>query len=239
MQVAHDSILGGHLGTQKTVDRVLSSFYWPGIVGDVKRYCSSCDIFQRTVPCGKVRKVPLCATPIVDTPFARAAVDIVGPLPVSNNGYRYIFTLVDFATRFPEAIPLKRIETADVAEALVTIISRVGAPREILSDSGSQFKSGFMQEVSRLLSIKQLYTTPYHAMANGMVERFNGVLKAMLKKMCNEKPKDWDRYINPLLCIQRSTSGKFGIFSVRIAEWQDSPRSYDDFKRIVGRCWCE
>ena len=203
MQLAHDSILGGHLGTQKTVNRVLGSFFWPGIVDDVKRYCASCDICQRTVPRGRIGKVPLGATPIIETPFARVAVDLVGPLPVSANGFRYIFTLVDFATRFPEAIPLKRIETVDVAEAMMAIFSRVGVPREILSDRGSQFTSEMMSELSRLLSIKQLRTTPYHAMANGMVERFNGVLKSMLRKMAGEKPKDWDRYLNPLLFAYR------------------------------------
>ena len=40
-------------------------------------------------------------------------------------------------------------------------------------------------------------------MANGMVERFNGVLKSMLRKMSSEKPADWDRYINPLLFAYR------------------------------------
>ena len=62
-----------------------------------------------------------------------------------------------------------------------------------------------MKEVSRLLSIRRLTTTPYHAMANGLVEKFNGTLKQMLKKMCDEKPNDWDRYIDPLLFAYRET----------------------------------
>jgi len=203
MQVAHDSILGGHLGSQKSVDRILSSFYWPGIVGDMKRFCASCDICQRTMPKGRVGRVPLGTTPMIDVPFSRVAIDLIGPLPVSSNGFRYVLTLVDYATRYPEAVPLKRIETIDVAEALVDIFSRVGVPREILSDQGAQFSSDLMSEVSGLLSVKQLRSTPYHAMANGLVERFNGVLKSMLKRMCNEKPKDWDRYVNPLLFAYR------------------------------------
>ena len=153
MQLAHDSILGGHLGTLKTTNRVLGSFFWPGINEDVKRYCASCDTCQRVTPRGRTGKVPLGATPIIETPIARVAVDLVGPLPTSNNGFRYIFTLVDFATRYPEAIPLKRIETVDVAEAMVAIFSRVGVPREVLSDRGSQFTSEMMAEVSRLLSV--------------------------------------------------------------------------------------
>ena len=74
---------------------------------------------------------------------------------------------------------------------------------EILSDLGTQFVSECMQEVSRLLSIKQLSTTPYHPMCNGLVEKFNGSLKSMLKKLCSEQPKQWHRYINALLFAYR------------------------------------
>jgi hypothetical protein len=123
--------------------------------------------------------------------------------PLSSSGYRYILTLVDFATRYPEAVPLKRIETVDVAEALISIFARVGLPREILSDRGTQFTSDLMNEIARLLSVKQLTTTPYHAMSNGLVEKFNGVLKFMLKRMCDERPRDWDRYIPALLFAYR------------------------------------
>jgi hypothetical protein len=40
-------------------------------------------------------------------------------------------------------------------------------------------------------------------MWNGLVEKFNGTLKHMLKRMCSERPKDWDKYINPLLFAYR------------------------------------
>ena len=203
MEVAHDSILGGHLGTQKTVDRVLSNFYWPGLHADVTKYCQSCDLCQRTIPKGRTGKAPLGTMPIVGTPFTRVAMDLIGPLTPSARGHRWILTVVDCATRYPEAVPLKGIETRDVAEELVGIFSRVGVPAEILSDRGTQFTSDLMAEVSRLLSLKQLFTTPYHAMCNGQVEKFNGTLKSMLKKMSAEKPKDWDRYIPALLFAYR------------------------------------
>ena len=93
----------------------------------------------------------------------REAIDLVGPIsPPSEEGHRYILTLVDFATRYPEAVPLKTIDTETVAAALVNIFSRLGVPEEILSDLGTQFVSDCMKEVTRLLSIKQITTTPYH-----------------------------------------------------------------------------
>ncbi|XP_066983820.1 uncharacterized protein [Macrobrachium rosenbergii] len=153
---------------------------------------------------GRVKKVPLKPMPIISEPFSRIAVDLVGPLsPVTTRGHRYILTIVDCATRFPEAVPLKNIDTVTVAESLIEVFCRVGIPREILSDRGTQFKADLMKEINRLLSIKALFTSPYHACCNGLVERMNGVLKNMLKKLCSDHPQDWDRYLPAVLFAYR------------------------------------
>ncbi|GFN86652.1 gypsy retrotransposon integrase-like protein 1 [Plakobranchus ocellatus] len=90
MSVAHDSITGAHLRIRKTNDKVLSSFYWPGVDGDVARYSRSCDECQRTVKKGTVPRVPLEKVPLIDTPFKRVAIDLVGPInPPSEAGHRY------------------------------------------------------------------------------------------------------------------------------------------------------
>ena len=192
MRIAHEGIMSGHQGVGKTADRLSRAFWFPGIGAEIARYCRSCDICQRTLAKGRVPKAELGVMPIIDTPFNRVAVDLIGPIePMSERGHRYILTVVDYATRYPEAVVLKNITTETVAEALVEIYSRVGIPKEVLSDQGSQFVSSMMKEVSRILSVKQLVTTPYHPMCNGLCEKFNGTLKAMLKKVCSEKPKDW------------------------------------------------
>jgi hypothetical protein len=204
MKLAHETLLAGHQGSKRTALRVLDEFYWPGVQADITRYCRSCDICQRTTPKGKVTRVPLGEMPIIDTPFQRIAVDLVGPLkPPTERGNRYILSIVDYATRYPEAVPLPGIDTERVAEALVDVFSRVGVPREMLTDMGSQFTSGLMAEVSRLLSLRQLTTTPYHPICNGLVERFNGTMKQMLKRLCADRPQDWDRYVNALLFAYR------------------------------------
>ena len=79
------------------------------------------------------------------------------------------------------------------------MFSRVGIPDEMLTDCGSQFTAEVMKEVNRLLSLQQLTTTPYHPMCNGLVERFHATMKQMLRRMCAERPKDWDKYLPALL----------------------------------------
>lgn len=204
LKLAHESVLAGHMSTARTVSRVLSEFYWPGVQSDTKRYCRSCDICQRTVPKGRIGKVPLGKMPLIDEPFRRVAVDLIGPLsPVTSRGNRYILTLVDYATRYPEAVALPSIETERVAEALLDIFCRIGFPVEMLTDMGSQFTSSLMNEVCRLISLRQLTTTPYHPICNGLVERFNGSLKTILKRICAENPRDWDKYLNAALFAYR------------------------------------
>ncbi|XP_054925300.1 uncharacterized protein [Dermacentor andersoni] len=204
LTLAHESLMAGHQEIKRTIDRVLESFYWPGVQEAVRRYVRSCDTCQRTYPKSKVGKAPLGRLPLIDTPFERVAVDIIGPLkPTSNKGNRYILTLVDFATRYPDAIALPSIDSATVAEGLIEMFSRIGFPREILCDQASCFTSDLMREINDLLAIKHLSSTPYHPMCNGLVERFNGTLKQMLRKMCQEEPKSWDRLLAPLLFAYR------------------------------------
>ena len=112
LRLAHETLMSGHLGIKKTLDRVVSEFFWPRVCGDVARFCKSCDICQRTIQKGRVTKVPLGKMPLIDTPFKCTAIDIIGPIePRSDKKSRYILTMIDYATRYPEAVALPSIET--------------------------------------------------------------------------------------------------------------------------------
>ena len=76
MKIAHESLMAGHLGVKKTTERIMSEFYWPGIQADVRRFCASCDVCQRTIQKDKVAAVPLGSMPLISEAFKRVAVDI-------------------------------------------------------------------------------------------------------------------------------------------------------------------
>ena len=201
LELAHAIPLAGHLGRNKTRLRILQRFYWPNIFKDAADYCKSCPSCQKTSKKMACR-APMIPLPIMEEPFQRIAMDIVGPLPRSRAGNRYVLVICDYATRYPEAVPLKSIDTEHVAEALVTFFSRVGIAREILTDQGSNFVSQLMTEVYRLLQVHPIKTSPYHPQTDGLVERFNQTLKAMLRKTAAEA-KDWDKLLPYVLFAYR------------------------------------
>ena len=125
--------------------------------------------------------------------------DIVGPLPRSRSGHCYILVMCDYATRYPEAIPLRSIDAEQIAEELIKIFARVGIPSEILTDQGSNFTSKLLSELYRLLKIQGVRTSPYHPQSDGVVERFNQTLKMMLRKVVTKEGKDWDKLL-PYIC---------------------------------------
>ena len=77
MELAHESIMGGHMRVKKTTDKIKKAFYWPGIQGDVSRHCKSCDICQKTVNKGSIPKVPLQKMPLIELLFKRVAIDLM------------------------------------------------------------------------------------------------------------------------------------------------------------------
>ena len=199
MKVAHESLTGGHQGINKTLKKVETNFFWPGINSDIARYCQSCDACQRTAQKG-LRKAPMGKMPIIDVPFRRVAIDLIGPIHSdTDEGYKYILTFIDYATRYPEAVPLKDCTTEAVADALFKIYCRLGVPEELLSDLGTQFVSECMNQVSALLGIHRLTTSVAHPEGNGLVENFNKTLKSMIRKLCVEEPESWHKYLDALL----------------------------------------
>ena len=202
LEFAHEIPLAGHLGRDKTRQRILQRFYWPTIFQDVDNFCRSCVVCQKTSH-QKVKQAPLIPLPIISEPFSRIAMDIVGPLPKSRKGNRYLLVICDYATRYPEAIPLRSIDAEHIAEELLVVFSRVGVPKEILTDQGSNFTSQLLTELYRLLHVHPIRTSPYHPQTDGLVERFNQTLKSMLRKVATSEGKDWDKMVPYLLFAYR------------------------------------
>jgi hypothetical protein len=176
-----DSIHGlCHSGCRPTQKAVASRFVWHGLNKDVRLWCKQCPDCQASKIQNHVRS-PLVTRDPPDGRFCSLHVDLVGPLPESE-GMRYLFTVVDRFTRWPEAIPLPDSTAESCARALIRHwISRFGVPDDVTSDRGPQFTSHLWAELSKLFGIKSNTTTAYHPQANGMVERLHRQLKSAIK----------------------------------------------------------
>ena len=134
--MGHSIPWAGHMAFQKTLYRIASRFVWPGMYTQVSHFCASCETCQLTSAKGVIR-AQLQFLPIIDTPFERIGMDIVGPLEKSSSGHHYILVICNYATRYPEAFPLRPFIARQVAYCLLQLFSRVGIPKEILTDCGT------------------------------------------------------------------------------------------------------
>ena len=202
----HDGRLGGHLSAAKTISRLESHYYWPSLRVDARSYTASC------VPC-QTRKTPrvpaagqLVPMPIV-APWERVAVDVLGPLPATERGNRYIVVFADACTKWVEAFPTQRQDADTLARLLWDeIVCRYGAPARLLSDQGPAFESQLFQAVAREAGIDKIRTSAYHPQTDGQVERFNHTLEAMLSMFVNRDQSDWDRHLPAVLYAYRTAT---------------------------------
>ncbi|KAJ1143845.1 hypothetical protein NDU88_010147 [Pleurodeles waltl] len=202
--LAHDIPLAGHLGQDKTFNRLVTHFHWPKMRTHSDKFCRACPTCQASGKAGKRVKTPLIPLPVVGTPFERVGVDIVGPLdPKTALGNRFILVLVDHATRYPEAIPLRTVTASVVARTLMGIFTRVGFPKEIVSDRGTNFMSAYMKHLWDACGVTYKFTTPYHPQSNGLVERFNKTLKGMIGGLPEAMRRKWDVLLPCLLFAYR------------------------------------
>ena len=132
-QTAHYNPMAVHMGCEKTLNRVMARFYWPGIWADVRRWCASCPECQ-LVNQPAIPRAPLRPLPLMEVPFEHIGMDLIGPFHQSARGYRFVLVLVDYATRYPEAVPLP-------------------------PECGAGTVSSYLPSLPRLLGIKSIRTT--------------------------------------------------------------------------------
>ena len=211
LEISHDR--AGHSGVNRTRDRISQHFHWPNINHDVARHCQTCEQCQFMSKSKQTQKQLLKPLPIIDVPFKRVGVDIKGPLPVTEQGNKYILVVCDYATRYPEAIPISD-QTADtVAYAMLEIFSRTGIPTEIVHDRGTQFMSKVMSKMCKKLGIQQLPATSYHQQTNGLTERFIGTLSAMINSLDQGEFENWDKHLPLFLFSYREIPSDFTGYS--------------------------
>jgi RNase H-like domain found in reverse transcriptase/Reverse transcriptase (RNA-dependent DNA polymerase)/Integrase zinc binding domain len=218
MSEFHDSPLAGHIGINKTYDKLRARYWWPTMFKDISNYINSCDLCQRRKSPLKVRWPIRSILPTGDqpqsreeeetvtfTPFSEVVVDVLGPLPMTARRKKFIVIFIDRLTRWPEAYATTNLRGNTIAQLLMNeIIPRYGAPRTLLSDQGSNFLGKLCTKLYNLMKIQKLQTSAYFPSCNGLVERFNRTIINMIAMFVKEQQNDWDLYINWTLFAYRT-----------------------------------
>lgn len=206
IKVNHDLPLSGHVGIQKTTETIASRYFWKTLRTDVRRYCTQC------LPCAErkksphLRKAPLQQFTSLKYPNQITAMDIVGPLPLTEQGNKYMLTHVDLFSKWLEAYAIPDTKAETIAKVYVeNIICRHGASEALLTDQGANLTGKVMQEVCQILRIKAIRTSPYHAQTDGCCERTHRTLFNILSHFVNQTSQDdWDSYLPLALFVMRT-----------------------------------
>ena len=123
-------------------------------------------------------------------------VDLVGPLPTSKGGKRFILTMIDHFSRYSEVEVLEDKQASRVCEALEgKLLARHGVPKMILSDNGREFKNELIEEWCTKRGIGWKFGSPYAPTTTGAVERFNQTLLRKLRRLSGFGVKDWEECV--------------------------------------------
>ncbi|XP_050359901.1 uncharacterized protein LOC126779826 [Nymphalis io] len=170
-------------------------------------------------------------TPLGEFPpsqrFEHIHIDIVGPLRPSKE-CRYLVTMIDRCTKWPEAVPIQDITAENVAKALYEQwIARFGCPLRISTDQGRQFESELFNSLMKRFGITRIRTTAYHPQSNGQIERWHRTLKAAL--IAREATIQWTDELPTMLLGLRTALRSDNNFSPAIITYGTTLRIPADF----------
>lgn len=190
----HDAPTAGHLGVERTLDRVKAKYYWPGMRQSVSAYLKKCVECQRYKAENR-KPAGLLQTPATNRRFEVVAIDLFGPLPETADKNKWILIVEDTCSRWVELFALRNATSSDCAKALISeVFLRYGVPRRVVSDNGVQFISEVMQQVCHSFGITQSLSPVYHPQANP-VERKNRDLKPQLAILVGRDHDTWDIHL--------------------------------------------
>lgn len=199
IQEAHKA----HFGFPKTYELVKSRFYWFGMYRDIKNYCAAC------IPCNKNKQHKMIKVPLqkVEKDHIIGSVvhlDIVGKLPLTLKKHCYILTIIDVASRFLQAFPLRNVETQTILNCITNYFSVFGLFREAIVDNAKYFRGNLFKEFMKAVGVNPHFCTTYKPSSNGILEVTHKELKSSISAMANSTT-EWDIRL-PFFILSHNTS---------------------------------
>ena len=194
MFTAHDSDVNCHLGYNKTVARILRTFWWENLRTEVAEYVRTCDSCQRhkklqTKPAGLLHPIPP-----PEKPAQHWGIDFIGPFPSAVRGMKYVLIAVDYCSKYLKTQAVRSATAKSFIGFLKkAVIDCFGIPLEVTTDQGTQITSNLAQDFFAEHGIRHTTSSAYHQQGDGLAERGNKTIFGMVRQVINplRKQKDW------------------------------------------------
>lgn len=197
LQENHDTPISGHLGYDKTYQRIASRYYWPKMAISIRRHVLTCDGCQRNKASNQLPAGLLQPLPIPQGRWEEISMDFLTGLPTTEQGHDAILVVVDRLTKMIHLCPTRSRATApETATLFMNNIFRLhGLPKTIVSDRDPKFTSSFWRSLFELLETRLHLSTAYHPQTDGQTERVNRTLCDMLRQYTGPNQATWDKYL--------------------------------------------
>lgn len=193
---SHDTPQAGHLGRDKTLDRIRQNFYWPGMTLDIKNYVDECETCVKVKYNQNPLKVKL-STRVLYSPWTQLSIDTVVTQTRTKKGNSCVLVVLDHYTKYLELFPVRARNGKTVVRILDTVFDRWGTPKVIITDNGKEFVNGEVASYLKARGVYQMTTPIKHPKANP-VERFNRTIKPMIAAFLKTDHREWDENLSKL-----------------------------------------
>lgn len=198
---AHDATISGHLGREKTYERLARWFYWPQMRKSVLKYVATCDTCQRNKaehqrPAGLLQPLP-----IPPHKFHTYSLDFITQLAKTHPTQKdALLVIQDSFSKLLTLIPCKGSATAEEVAKMMydRLFSRFGIPQALVSDRDSKFTSAFWQTIADHLGTKLKMSTARHPQTDGQTEKANQTVEDMVRAYVSHHYRDWDAHLGSL-----------------------------------------
>lgn len=200
LQHYHDA--DGHGSAPKTWQKLCRYATWPGMKAQVCSYVRTCHVCQERKPRGG--KAPGLLQPIVSTkPWEILACDLMGPLPRSKRGYKFVLVVTCHFSGIAELYPLRKATAQEILQKLSEVFCRYGFPERLITDNATYFTSRLFREACAAMGVRQQTTSCYHPQSN-VTERRNRDVKPLLGAYARRQ-QDWDEHLSSISFALRTS----------------------------------
>ncbi len=180
------SQLAGHPGGMRLHHTLRWQYYWPSMALDCYSTVRMCPECAKNRSKDRAHENFLTLFP-ASGPLEFVAMDILGPLPKSNHGNRYLLVMTDRFSKLTKTATLRTDTALSIArEFCKHWLFSYGPPITLLTDNAQNFSSKLIKETCNILGTRHVFTTAYHPQTNGQAERFNRTILRALRNVVSE-----------------------------------------------------